>query len=431
MVDDEATKQFEEVGSGELIRSQLRKEIRELETRIDAARTELESVSDSSAEDLTARILSLESAKALKEGDLKLFDGVDEPPLADPRVLGWEATQGLVEYELVAGKDTLVRVFVSSRELLLPTAASAFELPRSFHFSDAYELVSRLDYASLEVIAPNGSRFRVPATMSGEFTSASMSEEDNVNFYIAGDQLSRTGTYEFVARFYRDGLLVGTNPLGTRQFLETGDFMLLIKVNTYPMSDAGWDAVLMALEFLQRNLPVRAGVAPMDSDVSAGLRYFIDPRPYDPGWPERTNARLAFSFFNLTHGLFGGDRAHMLMNVREQQPNQPSQPGAAEGPVDGGTGQFLGVQLQKYPPGDEFFAAVVSQEIGHNLIPIEPHTLDPVIQTSSAFDLLNRRAIPEARTVMHNPVNGNLNEISMFEPNHWSRMRNNLVALNS
>jgi hypothetical protein len=432
--DREATRQFDEAGSGERIREQLREEIRDLDGRIDAAQADLESATGSEAEDLTATILRLGSVKALKEGDLKLFDGVDEPPLTDPRVLGWEATQGLVEYELVAGKDTLVRVFVSLREIVaLPAAAEDFDLPSSFHFEGAEEFVSRLDYASLEVSAPNGSRFRVPATMSGKFGSPSMSEEDNVNFYIAGDQLSRTGTYEFVARFYRDGELVGTTPLGTREFLATGDFRLLIKVNTWPMSDAGWDTVLRALDFLQRNLPVRAGVAPMDSDVSAGLRYFIDPRPYDPGFsqdPQWANAKLALAVFNLTQNPFGsGDRAHMVMNVREQQPNQDFKPGAAEGPP--GIGKVLGVQLRTDPPGDDFFAAVVSQEIGHNLIPIKPHTLDPIIPTASGFDLLNRRTLPVVRTVMFNPINWNLNENSMFEPDHWSKMRNNLIDLNT
>jgi hypothetical protein len=429
-------KQFEEGASGERIRAQLREELRDLEKRIDAARADLETVPESAAEDLTAHTLRLEGEKARKEGDLKQFAALDEPPLTDPQVLGWEATQGLVEYELVAGKDTLVRVFVGTREISLPAAANS-ELPRSFHFTGSDELVSRLDYASLEVSAPNGSRFRVPATMSGEFAFPSKSEEDNVNFYIAGDQLSRAGTYGFVARFYRDGLLVGTNSLGSREFLETGDFRLLIKVNTWPMSDAAWDTVLRTLEFLQRNLPVRAGVAPMDSDVSAGLRYYIDPRPYEPGWnqkPRWTNARLALSFFNLTQHPFGnGDRAHMLMNVREQQPNQPSQPGAAEGPVNGGPGKICGVQLQKYPPGDAFFASVVSQEIGHNLIPWGDHTVDPVIQTSSGFDMLNRTALPLVRTVMFSTVAGfaSANEICLFEPIHWAKMRNTLVTLNS
>ena len=443
-MDEEAAREFEEGPSGERIRARLRAEIRGLDKEIDTARSRLESGPEPGTEEETANVLRLQAEKAQREGDLKAFAAIDDPPLTDPHILGWEATQGLVESELVAGKDTLVRVFVEARDIVveardvvLPADAAGFALPSSFHFTGGDEWVSRLDYASLEVKAPNNSRFRVPATMSGKFGSRSMSEEDNVNFYIAGDQLSRTGTYTFIARFYRQGELVGTNTLGTREFLETGDLRLLIKVNTWPMSDAGWDTVLMALQYLHRNLPVRAGVAPMDSDVSAGLRYYIDPRPYDPGWtqtPKWANAKLALSFFNLTRNPFGGgDRAHMLMNVREQQPEQPHSPGSSEGPTGGRTGRICGVQIRTDPPGESFFASVVGQEIGHNLIPLGSHTLDPVIETASAFDLLNRRTVPQARTIMFATIAGatNANDICFYEPDHWSSMRNNLVALNA
>jgi hypothetical protein len=439
-VDEEAKRQFEEGTSGERIRARLRREVRDLEKRIDNARSELESgtMPEAHAEDSTGKVLRLEGERAQKEADLKAFAGIDDPPLTDPQVLGWEATQGLVEYELVAGKDTLVRVFVGARAIVLGDHDAAFALPSGFDFTGPEHFVSRLDYASLEVKPPNGSRFRVPATMSGRFGMPSRSEDDNVNFYIAGDQLTRTGTYEFVARFYREGQLVGTNPLGAREFLETGDFRLLIKVNTFPMSDAGWDTVLMALQYLHRNLPVRAGVAPMDSDISAGLRYFIDPRPYEPGFfdkPKWGTAKLALAFFNLTQHPFGsGDRAHMLMNVREQQPGQAHSPGSSEGPAaDGGPSQICGVQIRTEPPGDGFFASVVGQEIGHNLIPLGGHTLDSVIPTVSAFDVLNRRAVPEARTIMFSTIAGDAsaNEICFYEPEHWSSMRRNLIALNS
>ena len=442
-MNDQKTTPTDDSDSGDRIREQLREEIRVLEGRVDDAREKLEAVPESGSEELTALLLRSQAEIAVKEADLKLIAGVRDPPLTDPHVFGWEATQGLVEYELVAGKDTLVRVFVGARrpDIFLPLAAE-LSLPSSFHFADPFEIVSRLDYATLEVTPPSGSRFRVPATMSGEFSAPSQSEEDNVNFYIVGDQLSRAGKYEFVARFYRAGALMGTNPLGSREFLETGDFRLLIKVNTYPMSDAGWDTVLRSLDYLQRNLPVRAGVAPMDSDLSAGLRFYIDPTPYDPGFsdtPKWGNAHLALSVFNLSlrPSLLpwgNADHADMLMNVREQQPNQPSQPGSAEGSqaAGGGPGVICGVQLQVYPPGDDFFATVVSQEIGHNLIPLDSHTQTEALATASAFDLLNRKSLPEVHTVMYGLVgSGSPNEMRLFEPAHWSKMRKRLLTLNS
>ena len=436
---DQPAAPTEDSGSGDRLRARLRDEIRELERKVDSVREELEAKPESGDEDLIAFIMRSQAEIAQKEGDLKLVEAAQDPPLIDPHVYGWEATQGLVEYELVAGKDTLVRVFVGARpEVFLPLAAE-FALPSSFHVVDPYEVVSRLDYASLEVTAPNGSRFRVPATMSGTFSAPGQSEEDNVNFYIGGDQLARVGKYEFVARFYRDGSLVGTTPLGSRDFLGTGDLRLLIKVNTWPMSDAGWDTVLRSLEYLQRNLPVRAGVAPLDSDRSAGVRYYIEPTPFDPGFSDKPRwgaAHLALSAFNLFRGGLpwaNSERADMLMSVREQQPNKPFLPGAAEGSQsDGfGPGVICGVQLRVYPPGDGFFATIVSQEIGHNLIPFDDHTLVEPISTASAFDILNRKALPEVHSVMYAYVSdGSPSEMRLFEPAHWSKMRKRLLTLN-
>ena len=76
---------------------------------------------------------------------------------------------------------------------------------------------------------------------------------------------------------------------------------------------------------------------------------------------------------------------------------------------------------------------MVGQEIGHNLIPLGSHTLDPVIETASAFDLLNRRTVAQARTIMFATVAGATyaNDICFYEPDHWSSMRNNLVVLNA
>ena len=437
---DEYAENAEESPSGDRLRAALATDIGELTKRVDAVRSDLEHAAATDAEELASRVLRMEQEIAQKRADLEAIAAMDDPPLRDPQVLGWEATQGLVEYELVAGKDTLVRVFVRARPpVALPANVAGIEVAR-LDFSGPDLFVSRLDFASLEVKAPNGAHFRVPATMSGRFLLPSRSEQDNVNFYIDGDQLSDAGTYEFIARFYREGQPVGTNSLGSRNFLPTGDLRLLIKVNTWPMTDEGWDTVLMALEYLQRNLPVRAGLAPMDSDVTAGLRYYIDPRPYDPGWtqtPKWANAKLALTVFNLLGLPFGrGDRAHMLMNVREQQPGQDHAPGSSEGSGSGvnNTGQILGVQIRTDPPGgSDFFATVVGQEIGHNLIPLDSHTIDPIIDTASAFDLLNRRMVPEARTIMNSTVAGAgfANEICFYEPQHWSAMRKNLVALNS
>ena len=68
---------------------------------------------------------------AEKEGELKECEAVAEPPLSDPKIFGSEITQGLPEYELVAGKDTLARVFVGAKQpVVLPVAAKDFNVKR-------------------------------------------------------------------------------------------------------------------------------------------------------------------------------------------------------------------------------------------------------------------------------------------------------------
>ena len=129
-MDEEGARQFEEGASDKHIRARLGEEIRRLDKEIDTARSRLEEA-DLSGEDETALILRLAAEKAQKEGDLEAVAKVDDPPLTDPHIHGWEATQGLVEYELVAGKDTLVRIFVEVREIVFPSDAAGFALPSS------------------------------------------------------------------------------------------------------------------------------------------------------------------------------------------------------------------------------------------------------------------------------------------------------------
>jgi hypothetical protein len=262
--------------------------------------------------------------------------------------------------------------------------------------------------------------------MSGEFSnmSRSVSEADNVNFFIDGDDLGVTGSYGFFGRFYRDGDLVGTLNLGTRELRDTADLRILVKVEIWPMSDAAWDTLKGALQFLQRNLPLRSGVAPMGSDLSAGLRYFIDPIPFDPDWPGWGPARQALKDFNDQQSKLGSpDRADKLMTVRMQQPG--------EGPL-GGTaelgGAISGVVLNVNPPGDNYFATIVSQEVGHNFS--LNHVTDTFIPSSeTAFDMLNRKSLGSAVNIMHNPVGPN--EFCMFGPTDWHTVRENLLKLPS
>jgi hypothetical protein len=410
----------------------LRAEIKALESQLAADQEELKTAPPGRREALIFQIRMAKAEIRQLQTDLTRCEAATDPPLTNPRVFGSEISQGIANRELVAGKDTLARVFVGvPKPVNLPLTAEDFgeeriSIPDDFHFEVPPFGESRLDYASLELKTPTGSRFQVPATMSGRFTNItrSVAEEDNVNFYIGGDLLSRTGTYEFFARFYRDGGLVGTLSLGQRQFLDTKDLRLLIKVNTFPMPDAAWDTVLRALQFVQRNFPVRTGIAPMDSDLSAGLRFFIDPVPYDSGWPTWDKAKAALTAFNQRQAELGRpDRADKLVNVRTQQPGESPLGGVGERP-----GVISGSILNVNPPGDSYYATIMSQELGHNFG--LGHVQNPLIpSTETAFDLLNRNSLGGAQAIMFNPVGAN--EICMFSPAEWSTIRNGLLQLSS
>jgi hypothetical protein len=409
----------------------IRDQIRALEQRVDSLQEDLKTAAGALKQHLIFLIKLTQAEVAEKEGELKECEAVAEPPLSGAKVFGFEITQGLPEYELVAGKDVLARVFVGAKQpVVLPLAANDFSgkklsLPKGLHFDVPVYGSARLDFATLRVSGPGGLSFEVPGQMSGLFTniSKSLSEEDNVNFYISGDLLSRVGSYRFVARFYRDGTLVGTKDLGTHRFNDTKDLRLLITVDTFPMPVEAWSTVFRALEFLQRNLPVRSGIAPMDSDLSAGLRFYVDPVPFDPDWPAWGPVAERLTEFNQQQSANGKpDIADKVMTVRTQQTNEIPLGGTANMP-----GNISGVVLNVNPPGGSYFATIVSQEIGHNFN--LGHAQDSLIPAASTFDLLNRKSLPVAQNIMFNPVGSN--EFCLFSPQDWSTVRQGLLQLNS
>ncbi len=370
----------------------------------------------------------------IEETKLKLANQLEAPlqPLSSPRVFGDEITQGLPEYELVAGKDTLMRVFVGAKEpvlapVLLAKNLSCIEptLLKGLQYDLPVFGATRLDFATLQVSGPLGFSFEVPAQMSGLFTnfSKSLSEDDNVNFYIPGNLLNCVGSYDFVARFYRDGALVGTNDLGTYQFRDTKDLRLLVVVDTWSMPADAWPTLLRSLEYLQRNMPIRSGIAPLDSDLTAGLRFYIDPVPFNPDWPAWGPVAQYLTEFNQRQASSGKpDRADKIMTVRTQQAGESLLAGTGQQP-----GNISGVVLNVNPSGSNYFATVVNQEIGHNFD--LGHAQSAVISTASVFDLLNKNSLPTAFNIMNNPV-GN-NESRLFSAQDWSTVRHGLLQLDS
>ncbi|MBL4576633.1 MAG: hypothetical protein JKY51_11170, partial [Opitutaceae bacterium] len=215
-------------------------------------------------------------------------------------------------YELVAGKNTLVRVFLGYDIPVLQQAMALTQSPgkienndsvneiKSMHFDfPPFDLptigVSKLDFVSLRIRGPKGIDVEIPGSLGdGKFDqfSKSYSEKDNANFYIDGSQFPVSGNYRFDVQFFRKGLLVGTHKLDNCQFHKTKDLRVLIIVDTWAMPVEAWNTLFESLEYVQRNFPIRSKIGPLDGDQTVGLRYKIIPKPFDvdfPGWaPVRT-----------------------------------------------------------------------------------------------------------------------------------------------
>jgi hypothetical protein len=370
-----------------------------------------------------------ESQLAIRKADLEACLS-ERKPLRNPRVLGFEVNQGLPDYELVAGKDTLFRVFLGvPDDVLAPPSIAAAGGP--IVINDPVFRTSRLDYASLSVTRPDGVTFEIPADLDdGKITNFTRSydEDDNANFYAEGAQLNRPGTYEVVAHFYREESLVGIVDLGQHTFHPTKDLRLLIVVDTWPMSTAAWNTLFGALRHVQRAFPVRAGIGPLNSDRRRGLRYEIDPIPFDPDFPEWGPLRARFAEFNQSQQALGHpDRAEHILSVRTQQPGEPPRGGVgAAGPG----ASVAGVVLNVEPSGDRTFATLISQELGHNFLGAA-HTPDPEILTAAAFDLVGRRSISRPQSIMYGYYSGTVSEDGLFLPSDWSTIRNGLMDTTS
>ena len=338
----------------------------------------------------------------------------------------------------MAGKDTLARVFIGAREqvvLALSESNSApYDAVQSLYDVPLF-VQSTLDYASLHVTGPDGVDFEVPGQMStGIFTNLSQrySEADNVNFYVGGSQVPFVGTYEFTARFYRKGSLVGTLPMGNSVFHDTKDLRILIVVDggppgTWVMPTAAWNTLFGALTYVNRNFPIRTGVGSLNGDQTLGLRYAIDPTPFDPGFGAPLNwgpAHNRLQEFNDQQAADGRpDRAEHILTVRTQQSFEGPLGGVGEG---GPGGEVAGVTLNVNPPADDTFATLISQELGHNFG--AGHTSSPDITAPSAFNLLDRRAVTQPRSIMFGIYSGNTNPQSFFLPEDWSIIRKRLLT---
>jgi hypothetical protein len=375
------------------------------------------------------------------------------------RFLGGEVTQGLPDYELVAGKDTLVRAFVGREPQVVLAFAEVFGAQAPSGEEETYEEPNNsgkdeasgaraaafghthidvpifgtvsIDYAELTVSGPNGLRFTVPGDIGdGLFSNVarSFSEEDNLNFYVDGANLARPGQYDFEASLYRDGRLVGALALGRHRFHPTKDLRLLIVVDTWPMPVSAWTTLLESLRYVHRNFPVRSGIGPLDGALDNGLRYLIEPVPFDPDFPAWGPVRQRLDAFNASQQAAGRpDRAEHILTVRVQQDFENPLGGVGE---SGPGGRVAGVTLNNNPPADDVFATLIAQELGHNFIG-SAHTPDPGIDEEAAFNLLDRAAVATPKSIMFGFYTGTLNPEGFFLPGDWRTIRQGLLAKDS
>ena len=423
---------------------QIRLEIEQIELEINRIESLIKK--NSSSPDLQKLQIQLKQTIAFQhkvENNLAANIESKTQKLRSPNIYGSEVTQGLSGYELVAGKDTLVRVFLGYD---IPVFQQAMTLiqnqgeienndivneTKSMHFDfPPFDLptigVSKLDFVSLRIRGPKGIDVEIPGSLGdGKFDqfSKSYSEKDNANFYIDGFQFPVSGNYRFDVQFFRKGLLVGTHKLDNCQFHKTKDLRVLIIVDTWAMPVEAWNTLFESLEYVQRNFPIRSKIGPLDGDQTVGLRYKIIPKPFDVDFPGWAPVRTLLNEFNAKQETDGKpDRAEHILTVRVQQENEPARGGVA-------TGRVSGVTLNVNPPMDNVFATLISHEIAHNLGAL--HTPNPDIDDAAAFNLKDRKAINNPHTIMFKYYNTHKNTDSFFIPEDWKKIRLGLLEKDS
>ena len=371
------------------------------------------------------------------------------PPDSPPGfvVFGEEIQQGIPGYELVSGKNTLVRIFLGVKppvvtlvaDLIFEQQAKVEHTPNELaELNVPIDLPpwtsARLDYAELIVTDPRGNRFIVPGDIGdGLFTNIgqSYSADDNANFPIDGRLLTMMGQYEFLVRFYLNGQVVAERSLGRHVFHPSKDLRLLVVMEIWPFPADKWPTLINALGEVSRIFPVRTGVGALDADLTAGLRYVIDPEPINFQWPDKSPVRKRLSDFNKQQQQLGHpDRAEHVLTIRTQQPGEMPLGGNAD---SGPNGSYAGTVLNVNPPMDNVFGTLVSHELGHNFIPGIGHTENNefVINEPSAFDVRLFADVSAPRSLMHGVYSNTPNGTAFLYPDQWRLIRNELLTTSS
>ncbi len=316
-----------------------------------------------------------------------------------------EVNQGLPSdlFTLVAGKATLVRVYVGTS---LAGANAA------------------VDSGTLTISGPSGSTVRFATIPHHTFnnTVRVFSEQYNVNFYLDGSEIPSSGTYSFQVTLRVAGSTV-YNASVSRSIERTKDLRFMAVVWGANPLVTETQSLQKAMATVARTYPVRSGVGPLDVNLTRGVRYTLLP-----------------GFMAIPNQYYSGGRPHVMCDniggfgyvtqvmedCRTYFNNQRANNGQPDRYDDS-----VGFVPWRLNPGDSLGCAwgpwtsvvygnmqglgsnssgmIASQEIGHNFGLVrsgEPtwdggaHSMNENINDPRAFNLTMRQAVGEVHTVM-------------------------------
>src|SRR5439155_14078369 len=175
-----------------------------------------------------------------------------------------EVNQGLPDtmYPLVAGKETLVRLYLGS------SVASGF---------------AAVDLGMLTIIGPNGTSVRFADIPKRTFNNPvrTFSEKANANFYLDGSEVPLSGGYTFIVDLFSFGADVYHAQL-TANFQPTRDlrFVVVNWSDGKPVTPTiqVWDELASeqrAIATLARVYPVRRGVGFQANCTNCGVQFTL------------------------------------------------------------------------------------------------------------------------------------------------------------
>jgi hypothetical protein len=300
-----------------------------------------------------------------------------------PDGIAFLVTQGSVGYNLIAGKQCLIRVFTTTANLQQASAAVM--------------TIAGVGQASA-IIVPSANWIAEVAPPQGP----------SVGIIVRGFAFARPGVYQINVILISNSGLTLANVFAELSFRSTRDLRLVI----VPLQGSGpnrgflptpawYDDIRAAMRRLGSMLPVRDCVHSGLNHGAAGLRYHV-AQPME-GWPCEVNAgpQDYFAEINQINASAGpnDDTADVNVLYRPVQPLLNEQPG--------GNANYCGTPRRPQCIGGqwagiEMTAPCMAQEIGHTFC-LEPsgsphyedpsnpkHSKDPQIVDVFAFDFVRR-----------------------------------------